>query len=442
MTRILFSLLALVAIAAPAAAQELAPVEVPFTSTMGFGARALGMGAAHTAVVEDLSAIYYNPAGLAQIRRIEVGGTLAFDRRDQSVDLSGTVSDVDLRNTHLNSVGFAYPFPTYRGSLVIGGAYNRRVNLNSDFLRQGTLPPYDSNERESILEEGSLNSWTAAAALDVSPNISIGGAVSYLSGSTDRRDEFIYADPRYDLDSVVETGADISGWTGSFGSLVRLGPVARLGFQVQFPQTIDIDGVEFVSEEFTDREDPESDFSDEFEVAFTDDIDLPFSFAGGIAFTPKNFVLAADVRFTDWTQIRYAGPVRVEYEQADESGETTLVREDAYRAATEIHLGAEYVLPVYPVRFRAGFFTEPVAYNLVLTDVFGGVNRVADYDPDRRFFTLGMGALFEDVLTVDVAYVTGKYERSAVEVVPGGPDITVTEKQDLHRVYLTTAFRF
>ncbi len=35
--------------------------------TRGFGARAIGMGGAFTAVADDFSAIYYNPAGLAQI---------------------------------------------------------------------------------------------------------------------------------------------------------------------------------------------------------------------------------------------------------------------------------------------------------------------------------------------------------------------------------------
>jgi long-chain fatty acid transport protein len=441
MTRGWLALL-LLASATPVFAQDSQPVEIPFTSTLGFGARALGMGQAHLAVVEDLSAIYYNPAGLAQVRRIEVGGTLTFDRREQKVVLSGTPGDVTLRNTHLNSIGFAYPFPTYRGSLVIGGAYNRNVNLNSDYLRQGSLPPYASNETESILEEGSLDTWTAAGALDVSPDISIGGAVSYISGSTDRRDDFMYNDPEYDYLSRVDETADLSGWTGSFGALVRLGPLARLGLQVRFPQSIDLQGTQVVRDTLADRQTPANGYSDDFLQHFDDHIDLPFSFGAGIALTPRNFVLAADVRYTDWTQIRYSGPVRVEYMEATQSGDSVLVRQDAYRGATEFHVGAEYMLPFYPLRLRAGFYTEPVAYNLVLTDVFGGVYRVADFNPDRRFFTFGVGALLEDVLTVDVAFVTGKYERSAVEVVPHTRGISVSEEQDLRRVYVTTSFRF
>ncbi len=43
--------------------------EATFMETLGIGARAQGMGSAYTAVADDLFAIYYNPAGLAQLER-------------------------------------------------------------------------------------------------------------------------------------------------------------------------------------------------------------------------------------------------------------------------------------------------------------------------------------------------------------------------------------
>src|SRR5690242_7057886 len=39
--------------------------------SVGMGPRAVGMGESFTAVADDLSAIHYNPAGLAQIRQPE-----------------------------------------------------------------------------------------------------------------------------------------------------------------------------------------------------------------------------------------------------------------------------------------------------------------------------------------------------------------------------------
>ncbi|HRU38780.1 MAG TPA: hypothetical protein P5511_02795, partial [Candidatus Goldiibacteriota bacterium] len=41
----------------------------------GSGARAIGMGEAFTAIADDATAIYYNPAGLAQLDHNEVHWT-------------------------------------------------------------------------------------------------------------------------------------------------------------------------------------------------------------------------------------------------------------------------------------------------------------------------------------------------------------------------------
>jgi long-subunit fatty acid transport protein len=423
---------------ASAAADELPPQaqELSLTAaSMGFGARALGMGGAHIAVVEDVSALWYNPAGLAQIRRIEAAGTLAFDRLDREVTLSGKASQVDLRSTHINSIGFAYPFPTYRGSLVVGGAYNRHLDLSSDYLRRGSLPPYGSNEEESIFEEGSLDNWTLGVAGDISPNVSIGASLSYLSGSSTIRNDFDYGDPMLGYAETAYRETDISGLTGAFGSLVRLGPLARMGFAVQFPQDLDLEGVSDGAWTWTNGDSTDS---DSYSQSFLDEVHLPLTLGAGLALTPSNLILSADVRYNDWTQLRYAGPMWAEI--TDASGDS--VRVDAYRSTVEVHVGAEYMLPVYPVRLRAGFYTEPVAYRLMLTDVYGKVNRITEFDPDRAFFTAGIGALFEEVLTVDVAYVHGRFKRTAVQPFAGGLDIVQSEQQTVDRVYLTTSYRF
>jgi hypothetical protein len=109
--------------------------ELPFTTKVGIGARAAGMGFAYGAVSEDGSSLFYNPAGLAQIRRIEVSGGLLHDSQSREVSFN-TASDgfpgtgnstqkADSRTTQISHLSVAYPFPTYRGSLVLGLAYQR-----------------------------------------------------------------------------------------------------------------------------------------------------------------------------------------------------------------------------------------------------------------------------------------------------------------------------
>ena len=51
----------------------------------GVGARALGMGAAFVALADDLSAAVWNPAGLARIEGVSVGGMYT-DKFGQEID--------------------------------------------------------------------------------------------------------------------------------------------------------------------------------------------------------------------------------------------------------------------------------------------------------------------------------------------------------------------
>jgi hypothetical protein len=71
---ILFSLLSVVLPASTAHAQQIGRVgttAAPFLK-IGVGGRALGMGEAYTTQAEDITGIYWNPAGLAHISKIQV----------------------------------------------------------------------------------------------------------------------------------------------------------------------------------------------------------------------------------------------------------------------------------------------------------------------------------------------------------------------------------
>ena len=127
--------------------------------SLGSGARAVGMGKCFTAVADDASAVYYNPAGLAQIRQPEIalahnlyladgfydnaegvyplpgeGGTLAFDarylnygnidKRDSFGNLLGTYTPFDV------SVEGAFGFPVSKTTFL--GFSSQWINENID----------------------------------------------------------------------------------------------------------------------------------------------------------------------------------------------------------------------------------------------------------------------------------------------------------------------
>lgn len=378
----------------------LAPLqEVPFTTPAFHGARAMGMGGAALAVADDGSALLTNPAGLARLRRIEVSAGLS--RRAD--DLAGSVFDDDfetsLSTTELSALRLAYPFPTFRGSLVLGLAAERVGDLNDDFYAEyedefdwngtGTGP---SMHTEDLRAEGSIYAWTIGGALDASERLSLGAALAYWSGRMDHRYEKIVEDtedvsPTYD--SYVQrrdTEIDVSGVRLSLGALYYASEIVTVGLVVESPLTLAADARIDTIESVDDLEPYRS------TGYYSDDYRIPFTFAAGVSVRPTDLLqLGGDVSFTDWTEL--------ERELELFAGEPG--REENYGSTTDVRVGAEFTVPSWPVRLRAGYMTRPIAY------------RGLDIDSDRSYFTLGAGFLIDTVLAVDVAWLKGSYERSS-----------------------------
>ena len=401
----------LAAFAEGAAAYDgfVAPVdEIPLTAPSIGGARAMGMGGAGIAALEDASACYVNPAALARMRRIELSGGLSKSSDDLSGTAFGEEFGTDLSRTNLSSIRFAYPFPTFRGSLVVGLSGNSVYDLDDDFLAAyDDSLTWEESEGEFLTElwaqvedqitEGGIYAWTLAGAFDASPSVSLGASVSYWTGDMTRRfqwtatDEFDVSDAydRYTLETT--TDVDVSGFRAKVGALFYAGDSFSAAVTVDSPVTLTFDGAERTRESLEGDHNSSSDET----VYFSDEVTLPFSFAAGGAYTPNDFiVVAADVVYTDWSEMTYEG-----FLYLDDPTE----RQTAYEATTEVRLGAEVSVPSWPLRLRTGYMTRPIAY------------RGLEVDSDRSYFTLGAGVLIDTVFTVDVAWITGGYERSAAD---------------------------
>ena len=91
----------------------------------GFGAKSIAMGSAFTAVSDDYSAIYWNPAGLAQIKKMEFYAGLSHLSYDSDATYLGNQTNSSANFTKLSSIGLVFPVPTYQGSLVFALGYQR-----------------------------------------------------------------------------------------------------------------------------------------------------------------------------------------------------------------------------------------------------------------------------------------------------------------------------
>ncbi|QXD14630.1 outer membrane protein transport protein [Rhodocaloribacter litoris] len=110
----------------------------------GVGPVMTGMGGAGVAGVDDFSALFLNPAGLAYFRTSAVSGSLAsLSTEEEGVfRVPGTRNALsnDISDTQMGHLAYVYRFPTRRGSLAFGVALGQVNTFERDLLFEGRNP--------------------------------------------------------------------------------------------------------------------------------------------------------------------------------------------------------------------------------------------------------------------------------------------------------------
>ncbi len=377
----------------------IAPIdEIPLTSQAFVGARALGMGGIAFAVADDASAMITNPAALARLRRSELSGGVSRRTDDLSGEAFGSPFDSSLARTRLSSMRFAYAFPTFRGSLVLGLSTDLAYDFDDDFVAayedNFNFDGHPVDQVEGYIQEGAVYAWNFSGAFDASENVSLGATVSYYTGDYRQSYQWRVTDEGdlpdgYDYLTEYEfrTSSSVSGWRGTFGVLFYATEKIALGFVMDTPLSLTFNGVR--KDRWTFASPPPV---AEDTVYFTDKVTIPFGFGGGIAFFPSDLiVIGGDVYHVDWSQLRYSIPEDI----------TDPTQRLPYEPTTDLRVGIEVTVPNWPLRLRGGYMTRPIAYQGL------------EISQDRSFFTFGAGLLIDTVFSLDAAFMVGASERFA-----------------------------
>ena len=356
------------------------------------GVRPLGRGGAFVAGADDLGAIWYNPAGIADagtsilVDASYLDYSTDYTRQSQVVDANNTVRAYQSTPTH-GSTPFL-PIPTLAGSLVLDKA--RTLTLAAGIFAPYTAItsyPADAASRYSLvslngsaLVEGGL--WLAYKPIE---QIRIGAGFEFLAGSfsssvafnANPADRLIAApeDSKYDAFTQLNVGP-IFAPSGSGGVTfvpekhVRIGISGQLPYSIDAPATIKVrlpNAVEF---------DNASQVGTDAHVKFT----LPAVFRAGIEVRPTD-ALRIEATFVRefWTTHHdislapdnvtlvnvtgFPSPFKV--------GAISLPRE--FDNANSYRIGAEYTVKAgaHVLDLRAGFNYDesaiPPAYLSTLT---------------------------------------------------------------------------
>lgn len=418
----------------------------------GFGLKATALGNAYTALADDYSGIYYNPAGLARVKIGQFSGSISNFNHQTDADFLGKSFSEDISSTKLQHLGLVFPFPVVRGSFVIALGYHKikdyekymKVDGYRDQSNNLDLPVifdldgdgqdedfgnflFDEQLQQGLLTdtEGSLSQWSFGLAMDLSPNFFAGLSINIYSG--DRNDNFEYsqdsvnsrnswyldetADPAelrfvyYDLQQKLES--DFSGYEFKLGGLFDIiKDRLKIGATITFPLNFKVDEKWSISDDIrydiiqTDTPPIEvSSYYDESGNEFDYIIDLPFKFSTGLAFNYSRFLLSASADYRDWSQLKYEKPDdRPDEQYTDLLNQNKFFKED-FRAVVSYSIGGEVSLLASRLKLRAGFRRVPTPIKEL----------GADYD--KKYMSAGLGYQVDKKTIIHLTYVRGSWKN-------------------------------
>ena len=398
--------------------------EIAIGNTFGLGARTMGMGGAFLAVADDFTTLYWNPAGLAQIRKFELFGSLSHSEQNTATEFTrGRTTEADSSKTRPNSIGLVYPLYANRGGFAFALGYNRPQNFDSEIAIQGVDPSADSvfsgfDVDEITSNSGGIGIWSFGMGVFISKNILLGGSIDFWQGSSfnelnSAAEDINSIDPEIEGFAFHDTvDREYSGLSGRVGVLAFAGENVTLGGTVTLP--VDLEVSELWEQQTTVQFDNGDEIVEGDKGSILFDIERPFQFGGGVAikFLEKRLTLAGDMQFTDWTQTEY-DPLPAEDAQDNFSR--------YYDSTIQMRVGAEYRIPGIETSVRVGYFRDPIPF------------QDRDIDDDRDFLTIGVGKVFDQIIKFDVAYMRGSWEQSSN---------LLTESQTSNRVFVSAGYRY
>lgn len=414
----------------------------------GFGTRALAMGGAYTALANDYSGIYWNPAGLGSIDKTGIYAELSHLQFSNDALYMGNLTSNNQGFTKLKSLGFVMPLPTNQGSFVIAGGYNSVLDYDDHlyFDWSGDLPdglefgfqnddgdfdwyPFDDDVyiQENVRNEGSLHQWSIGGALALSPNFTIGLTTSLMHGKEEYNLDFSQFDDKnlyqnypgdfneYSINEILQS--DYYAFNIKLGGMVDLNNMIKVGGVISLPSTYYVEETHSRNEDlFYDDGTYES--FDESTGNFDYHVKTPFIFDAGVAFTNKMITLSAAARYRDWSQTRF----EVSDFETNSQDYSDLISENNYLArdydqVLEYRLGGEVTLPGLNTKLRGGYTLIP--------------SPLRDSNDERITYSAGISFKVDKNVSLDFSYLKRDWTRDSWDIyTPAG----VNEKIETHKV--------
>ena len=445
-------------LAASSSAQE----EILFIGNeLGVGARAMSMGGAYIGVSDDYTSLYWNPAGLGQMRRMELNLGFSHNLFNNEATFFDNTETDETSFTRLNSLGFVVPIPTYQGSLVFGIGYNKIRDYNNSIKLSGfnttnaafpDLVYYETSngdlyqttiddsllQSETLLEEGSLNQWSIGGAIEVEKNFFLGASINFIGGQDEYNLQFQEEDVfnlyhtfiedylMDDLDLLTyeqNISTKVSATNFKLGSLYKFGKALRVGATVTLPTKYMFkEKWDYLQTEYYDGIAEPEKWEDGGNFEYK--IEEPYSFGVGASFNLLNLMISGDLEYKDWSQAKFkSDPPIADMTQAEAN---RLIKE-RLKDVTKVHLGAEMFIPLIKARVRAGYFRDPSPY------------KEAGAAVDKNFYSAGVSLMLDRQVMADFGWIRGAWKDETTDDLT---QATTYEHREYNKFVGTLSIRF
>lgn len=339
------------------------------------GARAEGMGSAFTAVADDPSALWFNPAGIAFQKGVV--GTVGFDTLIPSNKYTSPA-------TGLTYTARKKTFFTPQGYLLynredlpvsFGMAINTPFGLSTDWRNSGA--PFTTTSSDTVtFSRIDMINYNPSVAFKINDNLSVAAGVVY------------YQVRQVDLDSAaLLLNGNGDGWGGNAALLYRNGPL-RFGvsYRSRVKATINGQGVGIGA------------LAALGSAAVSTSVTFPDMVNVGLSFQASNNVLISGE--VDWVNWKPFNAINLNF--APSALGTTVVAlgkssiPENWKATTSFRIGTEWAF-ASTMRARLGYVYDPSPVTAV------------DFSPrlpgnKRQLFNVGFGFDLSRRTAVDLAY--------------------------------------
>lgn len=346
------------------------------------GARAMAMGGAFTAISNDLSTLFYNPAGLTQLYGTQFSAGVTLIKPNAGFrGPNPEITEYKVKEKYFNPINF-YISHQISDNLVAGLGINNPYGLGT-FWDENWVGKY-----LAIDTEIRTFFFTPSVAYKISDNLSLGVGFVFAYG-----DVLIArkTPTPFNSDALISMEGDGTGYGFTAGVLYK--PLKNLSLGLSYRSEVSI---EFTGEAVATGH-PELINNNLLPAGnITAPLSTPMNLTVGAAYMPSSdLTITADYQYIGWSSYDVLEVTFDNYTFDDGTKKTSSVRD--YENTYIARLGAEYNLNS-TFSLRGGFLYDnnPVKDEKVDPTL---------PDADRLGFSAGFGYCLTDNFRLDLAYL-------------------------------------